>query len=927
MDEIMQILLNLPISLVDLFIIVCAVIGLFFGLFGKAPRKLWRLILVIGSIVTAYFTYNKIIDAVLAVDVNALAEYIDGFTVPAGVTSVEGLVASYLNVNGIDLSSLLPLAKSVVGLVVFWVEALVLMLVTRVLFGWIAFAICGKKRKKHTAVKTLGLIGAAKGAIVGVMIIIPLLVLSPLVGQADVLLDTADKIMAAFPADSGASTTSAKDDDAYVMVVDATNPTTASRETIYDKLGIDKTTIQVVAKSFKADGESGSSFICSSTSTLMDKGNLAFVTYKASDDANATTCNFVTDLTGLADAVKSVAEVLPEVTDDNGVFDMAKLTAVLSVETPTDTTTPVPEATQKLLNAKSKLTTAVQKTVSVGIVSEVLPSIAESALESDAVKEMLNESLGDLAPVVTNSIKAVVNTEPEKMAESIVSIGGSAVQTVVLMNEINPDGGDLSLEAIIALIESDDFDVDTQLKPVLKGMLQNPLIVSTLTAAKDSFDCGDPLINAVVHNVSLANMVDDLWPVIAAACDLLPIFAPNGEFVQDVTTVLPTAYTGICTLINAALSCNLVKDTALVVVNNYLTSTKVEDAEVKAYLSMAGFGTNETTNKAIYDAAKTDIMSVVAAVGPLLPVVLALSSGDEVNYATLLTNDNVTKALNVVDVLLSTNVVTTIACKMANKAVVAYAAETDPAKKAADVTGMLAALAGFGNAETDETVYGAIVDDVITILAAGCGVLPYAFDTTGKFDVINILTANDNAGVTAALTAVNTVLDTATVKRIAKGFINGTVTAYAAKDADAKAADMIGTLLCVATSAATLDDDGITSLLTDVKGVISNAAGLLPYVFDADGKFNIAVLGGYLEMVDSTTPKHPTEFNAICTVIGNLIANTTVAKFLNAQVLGSLLPDMPAEAFTGFNGSETEVSTVLQFIGNMLSSMNQEPAE
>lgn len=313
-------------SYVDIFILACAAIGLFFGLFGKLPRKIWRLILVAGSIVLAYFTYNILIDTALALEPSMVGLQSTEATIKDYVMSI--LANIDLGGNNLDLTSLWGLAYGVAGLVVFWVETLILMLVTRILLGWFAFVFCGKKRKKHTAICSLGLVGAVKGALVGVVLILPFIVLSPVLANSKDLIESVDQIITAMSSQGGDDDQSADpaafnlDDSSAMFVDDAGSPQSSSSSgSIMASLAPYMEYIELASNSFQ------SSKAIEWTMAANDAVKFSFLEYKNDDGDDAASLSIVDDLKSISNAVieagPALAEAFPNGFSTDALFELS----------------------------------------------------------------------------------------------------------------------------------------------------------------------------------------------------------------------------------------------------------------------------------------------------------------------------------------------------------------------------------------------------------------------------------------------------------------------------------------------------------------------------------------------------------------------------------------------------------------------------
>lgn len=172
----------LIMSYIDIFVIVCTVLGLLFGLLGKASNKIFNFCIVLGCVLIAYFTCDAVMAKAWTSNVT-----IDSFTGTLGdyVLAKIGEFTSSMNLNP---DSLVGLVYGLTKVIVFWGMCIGLWIVVSIL-GNILFAIIKaiarigkeKKPKKNTAVRTLGIFGALKGLIVSLVLVFPIAVLSPMV--------------------------------------------------------------------------------------------------------------------------------------------------------------------------------------------------------------------------------------------------------------------------------------------------------------------------------------------------------------------------------------------------------------------------------------------------------------------------------------------------------------------------------------------------------------------------------------------------------------------------------------------------------------------------------------------------------------------------------------------------------------------------
>ncbi len=152
-------------SYIDIFVLATMVLGLLIGLIGSFKRKLTTLITNVLSLVIAFFTCKLITNGVYDMIYDALIGAL-------GEGEFSGIIES---VSG--------MAYGIINLLVFWVEALLLMIIIGII-GKIIFAIIKHHKKKNGKVylpsyKTGGVLGLVNGFIVGITLIFPVLVLSP----------------------------------------------------------------------------------------------------------------------------------------------------------------------------------------------------------------------------------------------------------------------------------------------------------------------------------------------------------------------------------------------------------------------------------------------------------------------------------------------------------------------------------------------------------------------------------------------------------------------------------------------------------------------------------------------------------------------------------------------------------------------------
>lgn len=163
-------------SYIDIFVIAFVALGLLLGLLGRWQGKLIHLLVVVASILIAFFTCGILTKTLMGID----AGFIGG-TGSIG-DFVSDKIGGFVKDFNIPTDALMGLVSGICKMLVFWLEAIILMLVLG-FFAWIIGLIALRKTKKHTAVKTVGLIGAVKGFLISIILIFPVLVFSPILAN------------------------------------------------------------------------------------------------------------------------------------------------------------------------------------------------------------------------------------------------------------------------------------------------------------------------------------------------------------------------------------------------------------------------------------------------------------------------------------------------------------------------------------------------------------------------------------------------------------------------------------------------------------------------------------------------------------------------------------------------------------------------
>ena len=170
-------------SYIDIIVLIFLILCFVFGFIGKAPKKVFRLFFVIISLVGGYFLSKYITFNIISqTRFSAI-----GLTVqndPTLPEYLENLFRSNPDIAEIyGESTLMPLfINKIVSLLSYYITTIGLLVVVSLLGNLIARIIL-RKKPKHTAWKTLGLLSLIKGALLAVFLILPLIYLSPILSE------------------------------------------------------------------------------------------------------------------------------------------------------------------------------------------------------------------------------------------------------------------------------------------------------------------------------------------------------------------------------------------------------------------------------------------------------------------------------------------------------------------------------------------------------------------------------------------------------------------------------------------------------------------------------------------------------------------------------------------------------------------------
>jgi len=178
----------MSLSFIDIFVIACAVIGFLGGFSGKAAKKWFSFLFTAAAAVVVLIFFDKIYTLVMAINTpgldasmnidlqgkdcnlgNCLAGYISGLLAGVSGDATVGQIVGALE----------PILFGIVKMLVFWVCVLVADILLQ-FFGGIIISIIAAGQERGSAKRTLGIPGLLRGALVGVILIIPVISLRPL---------------------------------------------------------------------------------------------------------------------------------------------------------------------------------------------------------------------------------------------------------------------------------------------------------------------------------------------------------------------------------------------------------------------------------------------------------------------------------------------------------------------------------------------------------------------------------------------------------------------------------------------------------------------------------------------------------------------------------------------------------------------------
>ena len=169
-------------NIIDSIVLGGVIIGFFFGIIGRATKKICSLIFTIVAILVAYFACGTVVNAIMGISVGA-DQTLKGYL----VNMLSELTAEF----SIPTDTIVGLVEGIIKLLAFYILAFALNIVIN-LIGKIVVSIvlkikirakvlAGQPVKRFTALKTFGIFGAIKWGLLAFLMLLPITVIAPIV--------------------------------------------------------------------------------------------------------------------------------------------------------------------------------------------------------------------------------------------------------------------------------------------------------------------------------------------------------------------------------------------------------------------------------------------------------------------------------------------------------------------------------------------------------------------------------------------------------------------------------------------------------------------------------------------------------------------------------------------------------------------------
>ncbi len=169
-------------NLFDTIVLVGALVGLLFGIMGKATKRICSLLYTVLALIIAYFACGTLVSGVMGISVNTEQ------TLEAYLIATLSEVTAEFNM---PMATIIGLVEGIVKLlafyILFFIVNFVVNLIGKIVVGIIlkikirSQVLAGQPVKRFTALKTFGIFGAIKWSIIAFMMILPITVLAPIV--------------------------------------------------------------------------------------------------------------------------------------------------------------------------------------------------------------------------------------------------------------------------------------------------------------------------------------------------------------------------------------------------------------------------------------------------------------------------------------------------------------------------------------------------------------------------------------------------------------------------------------------------------------------------------------------------------------------------------------------------------------------------
>ena len=169
-------------NIIDSIVLGGVIIGFLFGIIGRATKKICSLIFTIVAILIAYFACGTLVNAVMGISVgegqtlhaylvDMLTELTADFNFPTG--TIVGLVEGIMKLFAFYILAF------ALNIVINFIGKIVVAIILRIKIR--AQVLAGQPIKRFTALKTFGIFGAIKWALLAFLMVLPITVIAPII--------------------------------------------------------------------------------------------------------------------------------------------------------------------------------------------------------------------------------------------------------------------------------------------------------------------------------------------------------------------------------------------------------------------------------------------------------------------------------------------------------------------------------------------------------------------------------------------------------------------------------------------------------------------------------------------------------------------------------------------------------------------------